>query len=316
MPNILLTNYCNQQCPYCFAQQRLWQDKDQPRNLSLAELERIIHFLKQSEIKEFSLLGGEPTLHPEFKQLAQKVLDEGFSLTIFTNGLMPPEVSGYLAEIDKEKLHIVVNINHPDDTPPAKWKQLMSNLNLLGDRVRLGFNIHNPQPAFEFLIEIINRYKLNKHIRLSMAQPILKAENAYPPLESYSALAPRLVDFAAQCDEFDIRLVFDCGFILCMFDEKQLGRLYFYNAIPSFYCSQPIDIGPGLEIWRCFPLSYTYNRHLEEFDNYQQIIDFYTKKFEPFSLFGGMPKCTHCKYRRRKQCSGGCLSHKMRAFHI
>jgi MoaA/NifB/PqqE/SkfB family radical SAM enzyme len=316
MPNILLNNYCNRQCPYCFARQRLQQDDGRSRNLSMAELEHIIRFFRQSDIEEFSLLGGEPTLHPEFERLAQKVLDEGFSLTLFTNGLMPSGVLSYLAGVDKERLNMVVNINRPDATPPAEWERLMHNLKLLGDRAGLGYNIYQSQPEFEFLLEVMDNCKLKKYIRLSMAQPILKADNAYLPLEAYSAMAPQLVDFAQACDGVDIKLAFDCGFILCMFNEEQLGRLYYYNVKLGFYCGPAIDIGPGLEIWYCFPLSHTYNRRLEEFENYQQITDFYYQKFTPFRLFGSLPRCTHCKYRRRGQCSGGCLSHKMRAFHM
>ncbi len=316
MPNILLNNYCNRRCPYCFAQQRLKQPESQSQNLSLANLGRIIRFLKQSDIKGVSLLGGEPTLHPEFGLLVDKILAAGFGLSLFTNGLMPLKALDYLTQMDNQKLHMVVNINQPDDCKPAESEQLAHTLAKLGHRAGLGFNIYKPQPAFEFLLEAIDKYKLYKYIRLSMAQPILKADNDYLPLQEYSKLAPQLVKFASQCDKSDIKLAFDCGFILCMFSEEQLGRLYLYNVSLGFYCAPAIDIGPDLDLWRCFPLSKVYNRNLDEFENYRQIIDFYQQKFEPFSLFGGLPECSQCKYRRRRQCSGGCLSYKIKAFHL
>jgi organic radical activating enzyme len=282
----------------------------------MAELERIIHFFKQSDIKGFSLLGGEPTLHPEFNQLAQKIVDEGFLLSLFSNGLIPPDVLNFLTGKVKERLSMVVNINHPDDNSTSQWEQVGDTLKVLGNKAGLGYNIYKPSPSLEFLPEIIEKYALRKYIRLSIAQPISKANNTCLALEDYPALAPRLVDFAQACDRFDIKLAFDCGFILCMFDEKQLGRLYTYNVNLGFYCNAAVDVGPGLEIWHCFPLSYTYNRNLAEFEHYQQIIDFYRKKFQPFRLFGSLPKCSHCKYLRRGQCSGGCLSHKMKTFHM
>lgn len=313
MPNILLNNYCNRRCPYCFAKQRL---QGQSQNLSLAELARILKFFKQSDIKRFSLLGGEPTLNPEFKQLAQRVLDEGFPLSLFTNGLISPEVLGYLTGEARKKLSGLVNINHPDDNKPAEWEWIGRTLEALGDRTGLGYNVYKSRPDLEFLIETIDKYKLNKYVRISMTQPILKVDNAYLPLEDYAGLAKTLVDFAARCDKFDIKLAFDCGFILCMFNEEQLGRLYLYNVELGFYCTPAVDIGPGLEIWRCFPLSYSYNRNLDEFKAYKQIDEFYQQKFSPFNKFGSLPKCANCKYLHRGQCSGGCLSHKMKAFHI
>ncbi len=230
MPNILLNNYCNRHCPYCFAQQRLQQPEGQPQNLSLANLERILNFFKKSGIKGVSLLGGEPALHPEFKQILQKARAEGFEVTLFTNGLMPPKALDYLMGVDKQGLHIVVNVNHPEDYKPAEYEQLAHTLEGLGDRAGLGFNIYTSQPNLEFLLEQINKYKLYKYIRLSMAQPILKADNSYLPLREYSSLAPQLVEFASQCDKFNVKLGFDCGFILCMFSPEQLGRLYLYNV--------------------------------------------------------------------------------------
>ncbi len=254
--------------------------------------------------------------NPEFTQLVQRIVDEGFPLLLFSNGLIPPEALSYLTEKNQKKLSLIININQPEDNSSREWREITHSLAALGERAGLGYNIYKVNPELEFMLELIDKYKLSKYIRLSITQPILKAKNAYLPLENYFALAPKLVDFAAQCDKHDIKLAFDCGFILCMFNEAELGKLYTYNVNLGFYCEVAIDIGPGLELWHCFPLSSTYTRRLTEFKHYKEIVEFYKQKFEPFTLFGSLPKCRHCKYRRRQQCNGGCLSHKMKAFHL
>ncbi len=316
MANIVLTNHCNRKCSYCFARGRVADNPDKSHNLKPAELEYIIDFFKKSQINEFSLLGGEPTLHPEFIPLGQKVLAEGFNLNIFTNGLIADNVLDFLDQIDEERLNILVNINHPDDMSKAQWYKICQTFKALGKRVGLGFNIYKLGLKFDFMLDLIYKYNLRKYIRLSVSQPILKAPNSHLLLTDYSQLASSIVDFAVKCDKADVKIAFDCGFIMCMFDELQLGKLYTYNVLLGFYCAPAIDISPGLDAWYCFPLSYMYNQKLTDYNNYRQLTDFYKQKFSPFNLFCGLQKCRSCKYRRRGQCNGGCLAHKMRIFRM
>ena len=313
--NILLTNYCNRSCAYCFAKSRI--EADFPRqNLSLDNFGKILEFLKRSQARHVSLLGGEPTLNPDFIQIIQRLEAERYHANIFTNALMPPPVVDFLASIGNKHINPVVNLNHPEDTPPAQWTQITDNLKRLGEKVTLGYNIYQPRPKFEFLLDVIRECKLSPNIRLGIAQPILGAKNSCLSMEDYFTLAPHIVEFAARCDQDDVRLMFDCGFILCMFDETQLGKLRYYNTSDSFSCHPAIDIGPDLDVWHCFPLSQKYVTRLEDFPDLAGIRRFYTEKFQPLRLFGNLPRCNKCKYLRRKQCSGGCLAHKMHTFHV
>ncbi len=135
-------------------------------------------------------------------------------------------------------------------------------------------------------------------------------------MEDYFALAPYIIELAGWCDQQDLNLTFDCGFVLCMFNEAQLGKLRYGNVHHEFFCRPAIDIGPDLQVWHCFPLSYKYVKKLDDFSQLSEIDRFYIEKFQPLRLFGGLPRCANCKYLRRKQCGGGCLAHKLHSFHV
>ena len=81
--NILLTNICNRSCPYCFAKGKLISEKPLLRSyIQLKDLKIIINFLKKSKQNTAGILGGEPTLHPEFKKIITILIKAGFYLKI------------------------------------------------------------------------------------------------------------------------------------------------------------------------------------------------------------------------------------------
>ena len=67
MPNIAITNYCNLKCPYCFANDMI---NEQKKNIELNNYIKLLHYLTEyNNIKEIGIIGGEPTLHPFFKEI-------------------------------------------------------------------------------------------------------------------------------------------------------------------------------------------------------------------------------------------------------
>ena len=87
MSNISITARCNRQCPYCFTGfTKHGENRDMDRDMFL----RALPYLTRSGIDQARLIGGEPTLHPDFIWMAGKALESGFRLMVFSNGLMPP----------------------------------------------------------------------------------------------------------------------------------------------------------------------------------------------------------------------------------
>ena len=284
--------------------------------MSPAELAAIIAFLKRSKQTQLGILGGEPTLHPHFNQMIKLLLGQGFKPSIFSNGQMKKGVADFLAKNASKRIELVVNIHHPSSYQEREWAQISYVLKRLPKITNLGFNIYKENFNAGFMIRLIKRYGLCKKVRLGIANPLLGENNIYLSSGKHKGIIQRIVRFARACDAEDVMVQFDCGFTLCSFSRKQIGELCYLNAAPSFHCQGPIDVGPGLEVWRCFATSSLWVRKLSEFKNLSEIRNFYQKKFEPFRQIGSQKSCLNCKYLRRRQCGGGCLTYPLKSFKM
>ena len=92
--NLHITQKCNYACKYCFAH------FDHHNDLSVDQWKHIIDNLKASGLVDaINFAGGEPVLYNGFAELVNYAYDQGFKLSIITNGslmlnpkLMPPEL--------------------------------------------------------------------------------------------------------------------------------------------------------------------------------------------------------------------------------
>ena len=89
MANVLLTEKCARACPYCFAKEYLKDSKE--NTLSWENLIYIADLFEASNEKHLSLLGGEPTLHPDFVDFVMYLIQRHFRVNIFTNGILSNE---------------------------------------------------------------------------------------------------------------------------------------------------------------------------------------------------------------------------------
>ena len=92
--NLHITQNCNYACKYCFAH------FDNHDDLSVDQWKHIIDNIKASGLVDgINFAGGEPVLYHDFPDLVNYAYNQGFRLSIITNGslmlnpkLMPPEL--------------------------------------------------------------------------------------------------------------------------------------------------------------------------------------------------------------------------------
>lgn len=320
MGNILLTNYCNRSCAYCFAQDKVsLHNKKNSRFsrefISSENFEKALAFLKRSSFEKVGLLGGEPTLHPEFPDIIERCLEAGFQIKLFSNGIMPPAALECLARVKPGKILTVVNINHPDETPSSEQDRVSATLETLGARASLGFNIYRPDFDAEFLIDMVKRYNLDPHVRVGLTQPILNGQNRFVLTRDYPEIARRLMSLSRKTGPEELFLELDCGFTLCMFPPEDIGQMIYNGVTFKISCTPIIDINVDLTVWSCFPLSSWETTHLERFDNLQQIVEHYSKKLRPYRATGSMMECLGCRHKAAGNCTGGCAAQSVAAFN-
>lgn len=308
MPNICITSVCNRACPYCFAMESA-QTAGNHQHMTLDDVRTVLAFLKKSDWKTFSILGGEPTTHPQFHDIVSLALDEGFRLFLFTNALMSSQTASFLGAIPTDKLGVLINVNTPDTYSPKQTEQVEFALAQFSSKASVGFNVFQTDFDLTFLLSLIDRHHLQKRIRIGLTQPIIGGHNAYIKLADYSKIAQRLVAQAEMCDQQNVRLGFDCGFPLCVFTDEQLGKLTRWQAELSFECKPVIDIGPNLDCWACYPLSSWKRVRIADFENVAALTQYFDQQQLLYHRSGIFKQCFDCRYIMREQCKGGCISH-------
>lgn len=315
MPNIALTDYCNRNCPYCFAAERL-RDRDRT-DMSFDNFVVAVDFLVDSGESEIVLLGGEPTLHPQFVDFHDYLLDRGLRVMTFTNGCTPTKVVDQLSRsFVPERTHFTVNVNSATDREAWETAQQDYFLRRLANVSGLGFNMYRRDLDLGFLLDYIDRYGLRPHVRIGMAHPTTEESNAFLPPEDFHAVQSKIAAFVRLCHGRGVAVTLDCGFTLCGFTDEELGAVVRSQAVFQLACGPLIDIGPDLTTWSCFPLSSIEPARLTDFANLTELKrhfrDAVNKLVRERQHAGVFPDCPECRYRQRSVCTGGCIAHALR----
>jgi len=307
MPNLLLTDYCNRSCPYCFAKEKVALGAKAPRwHMSEDELEVVLGYLKRGR-DLVSLLGGEPTLHPRYPSIVRSLVSRGYDLKIFSNGTTPQLREG-LADLPETAVRIILNLNPPETYAPEEAAQLEANFRACGARLTLSFNIWTPRFDWRYLREAIVKWGLGKTIRIGLAQPIQGVTNAFLDEPATREACRGLVAMAEALAPEGIIIAFDCGFRLCLFTEEEHGILAECGADQHFLCGPILDIGQGLQVWRCFPFSGQGGVRLTDFKSLEEIRQHFLQQWSNERKQGNGPACAQCAHFRNETCLGGCLS--------
>lgn len=85
---IILTEYCNFNCPYCRGLDKEIYGNRKIKQLSLSEVKNIIDiWCKDKPLKNIRFSGGEPTLHPDIKEIVKYAKKKGIDrIAISSNG--------------------------------------------------------------------------------------------------------------------------------------------------------------------------------------------------------------------------------------
>lgn len=323
MANLLFTQRCVRTCPYCFAGKQMSGGQSR-ENISWEDLIYAADLYQADGHPRIPILGGEPTLHPQFCDMLIYLLERGFELTVFTSGVISEnrlrEMAALFSHVPGERLGFLCNLNDPVRTPgkPGERERVERFLAALGEKVTPGFNIYSPDFSLDFIFDDINRFGLIRTIRLGLSHPIFGFENAYVKFEEMDAVIDCLFDHAEKFERFRVAPGLDCGFPMCRFTDEQMA--WIARNLPGgggrFTCGPVVDIGPDLTVWPCFPLSGFNKRSLYEFDSLKQVQDYYLQVHEKVRVEAGgiFPECDTCRYRELGQCSGGCIAHLLKDF--
>lgn len=321
MPNILLTHSCVRSCPYCFAE-TLTRHASGSEMMTWENLIYIVDFFEQGGDRSVALLGGEPLSHPEAVDFIAYITARGLHVTLFTSGITDEDTRRRLAlllsRLTTGQLTVVVNYNHPSLGTPAQQKAVESFLELAGPFVIPGVNIYKPDFDLQHVVDIVNRFGLQRNLRVGIAHPVPGGDNSHLSPEEIKAAMATLMSQLPLLEAAGITMLMDCGFPLCAFSDSLLGRLYRHTGGKSmaFVCAPSVDVDPQMNVWNCFPTAAYRKASLFDFDSPEQLTEWLSEFHRSVRIeHGGLyPECDDCDYRHRGLCSGGCLAHPLTQF--
>ena len=309
MANIAINNYCNLQCPYCFANRYITEEEKQ--SISMEQLDKILEFLGRTTVGRVGIIGGEPTLHPNFSQILERVyqfcVDKNTRCSIFSNGIRLHEY----VRLFRDRIGCLINVNHPDVVGESNWNNIIKSLDRIKlcsslENINLGVNLYSTLRDYDFIFSLAHNY-YKDHIRVSYVAPTCRFSDV--DKESYYEEAKEVfLPFVEKAVEEGIRIKLDCNHIpRCYFSDKELGLID--SVVEGFhdYCEPVIDITPDFKATACFGAYELFD--INKFENIQQVERYLRfKKLYPLSESNCGGKCSTCSKHDNLSCQGGCLA--------
>lgn len=321
--NLSISTICNQNCAYCFTVDHLVDGNPAAAQDPLTEqgfmpldaFQQRVEFLKRSNIQDVRLLGGEPTLHPQFVELINRARAADMRVVVFTNGLVPEKALAALEGLSVDQCTIMVNVNQPSEPGPDNlFHQRRETLRRLGERALPGVNIYRLDCDIDFLLSLIDETDCKRTIRLGMAQPCLTGENRHIHPNQYRAVAVKIVHLARLAAKVGVKLDLDCGFVRCMFSDDDLDALRSAGANVGWKCNPILDVDIGGVVIHCYPLSRLARLPLTSESDAAALRRAFEARARPYRLAGVFKECSICPFKVSGECPGGCLAATIRRF--
>lgn len=81
---LTLNRACNLRCEWCYAKERKFKVSD---DMSIAVAKHLIDMCVDNGVRNFIIIGGEPTIHPYFFELLEYISNHELKAIIVTNGI-------------------------------------------------------------------------------------------------------------------------------------------------------------------------------------------------------------------------------------
>lgn len=307
MPNLMLTNFCNYKCSYCFGKDIMFP-KNPRLTMTRDTFNGIVDWVKRGPSdRVFHLMGGEPTLHPEIDYFVERLLEEDMFIRVFSNLATPGAVA--LAEkVAHLPVSWVVNVNDPAHWNDVQRKNITAALELLKDKASLTFNILPDEDDNLWALDYTRKYHLNNSIKVGFLLPTYKQNNVALNDDEYTVVAAKVTRLAQEAAKYDIHLDYECGIPTCAFTDEQLGILWRCGSHLHSGCQSRLDITPDGQVIYCLPMATLGSKHFSEFPSYHEASMWFENRWAPYRKLGRRIECATCNLNSGAACHTGCLA--------
>lgn len=320
---IAINNNCNSNCPYCFAGK---MGIDNATNISLENIRKIFDWMVLNQDRILIILGGEPTLHPQFAEIMELAnlyqAEHSWDILILTNGIL---LEKYL-DVFSKNTTFLINVNSPETLKGLEtYNKMRKSLRALYQKRKflqeknlkftLGCNLCKEITDYQFFWDIVDELNCN-NVRVSVASP---QNNEYiNDRDSYfNLMKPVFLNFIFECCKRKVIANTDCSLIPpCYFSGEEMH--FVLNAISKvydvsgFFCSMIYQVLPDMTISSCFGnKDFEKNKSkLDDFINKKQLDQHFYNMFLRNVNAKRSDKCKTCLLGNSHICMGGCLGFK------
>lgn len=326
---LLITDFCNQSCPFCFAREEM--KSPLKREIGLEDLKLLVKKLKRNDIFGIHVAGGEPTLHPQFPKIFRYLMKNFLFISLVTNGIFSESVSKFLFA-NASRYIIQFNISTPSFIFNKKVRQLVMNrirqflpVTAVAVSVTDPFlDVSNVIRIFDFFDDDILK---SLTIRLAVQAPIAGDKNIVS-LDEFPRIGSNFCNIITYLDRRGPpSFIFSCrGMITpCMFTEAQREFLAKRGILKNgfmneFHChtkGEPcwFTVNPALETFHCYQRSTQDRFQIKPDTDIRKIKDSYDSLYEEYQKKFILEKCKSCPFYGlgSGKCSGPCLAFRMNA---
>lgn len=320
MSHIVLTHDCNKGCSFCFAKQSRLRVGADGRHMSLEMLDSVLD--KQPSNQSVKLLGGEPTLHPQFGEVLDRCLRRGFGVFLISNFLFSTGVRDSVLEAlsrERTEMGFLANASELDghgrmETFKANYEAVLQALrkrnreHALYCRITLGPN----EPIGKYLAYVdYLRANLSKMptLRISPSCPDRDTNNA---VLGNTAIGDGLVALAEKIIDLGIEFRIDHTLYPCVYDTEDKYRLlqrYSMQGVKSGcgIVAAPADYMPDGTAMFCY-VNPKITVDARPMGSDSEVNESLLSAANGIRDAVGLPKqCESCLHRANGACDGPCL---------
>lgn len=273
MPNIIINNYCNQKCSYCFANANM-KDESLMKNMSISTFLKILKFLKNNKDNNVRILGWEPIISPNIRKFLQIANKWWFDIIVFSNINTENENLKKIFEWMKW-IRVNCNINDKDFYTEKELENIDKNIETLINlwiKVIIWYNICDIEKSPEFIFNLASKHNIwaiNLKITNSSLWSELIMDNSSKKLWEY------IFDTIKKYSN-DFFIEISCWLDKNIFTKEQLEYIENNTEMKlKFWCDWNIwkfDINTDWSIFKCYPLESVYKNDYYSALNINNII--------------------------------------------
>jgi MoaA/NifB/PqqE/SkfB family radical SAM enzyme len=267
MANIIINNYCNQKCDYCFA----WKNMEDPSLKNEMDIKTFLYCLKHLKViwdDRVRILWWEPLLHKHITEIFRISVKGWFFMTIFSNFKIPvskwEKILDFWESYDYSRLKFNLNLNDKDFYKQLELDLIYGSLDFLTKKwcdVVISYNVYEYSWKYDFIFDTAIKFWI-KNVILKVTNTIMWDEELIDTNDK--KYWDYLFEITSKYYE-QFQIAFSCWLSSKIFSASEKEFLTQKAWIKLMYgCENnggKYDINTDWTIYRCFPLQSIYDAH-------------------------------------------------------